>query len=279
MNSNTESAVKIQDELEENVATVLWVKWNILVNGLVALNADGSSINVVWEPTTLSGVWYIDLEGAVANSVSKLVALGGGIQNGTPTPTNPLNIICNNGEIKWDSVNEEIYIDWVGEKISSESDEVSVENLLGIWGVRDEQEVIGGEIIRRIWVKVLDGTENWSSGVNGYSADILDNSLFNHLLCTHFVNGIPVNDLTCSKGAGSSSLLIHYEDKTSVESFKSWLESEYNNWTPVIVLYVLENEISDSIEWQGLDIPAWDSRVEANGSINDLMIEITYNVL
>lgn len=279
MNSNTESAIKIQDELEENVATVLWVKGNILVNGLLALNADGSSINVIGEPVTLTGVGYIDLEGAVENSVSELIAYGVGEQSLIPTPDNPINIVCNGGEIKWDSVNEEIYIDWVGEKISSESDEVSVEKLLGVWGIRDEQEVISGNIKRKIGVKILDGTENWSSGLNGYSADLLDNSLFNHLLCTHFVNGIPTNDLTCSKGAWSSNLLIHYDAKSDVESFKSWLASEYSNGRPVIVLYILENEGSESVGGQTLDIPAWDSRIEASGSASDLLLSITYNVL
>lgn len=276
---DTESSISIQDEETERMASIIACKDDITINWIIGLNADGSSINVIWEPTTLSWAGYIDIEGAVDNSVISLVAMGGGVQSWTPTPSNPINIVCNNGEIKWDNVNKEIYVDWVEETINSVYSEVNVEMLLWILGNRDEQEILGGEIKRRIGIKVLDGTENWVSGVNGYSADILDNSLFNHLLCTHFVNGIPTNDLTCSKTAGSSNLLIHYEDKTSVESFKSWLESEYNNWTPVIVLYVLENEVSESVDGQEFEIPAWDSRIEANGSISNLMMEITYKVL
>lgn len=51
--------------------------------------------------TTVTGVSPLSLVNAVAGSISRLVQTGKCIQNGTPTPSEPVNIVCNNGAVKW----------------------------------------------------------------------------------------------------------------------------------------------------------------------------------
>lgn len=46
--ADTESSIAIQDEETENVASVIPCADDITINGIVVLNADGSSINSGW---------------------------------------------------------------------------------------------------------------------------------------------------------------------------------------------------------------------------------------
>lgn len=53
-----------------------------------------------WREVTLSGVGALTLTNALANSLLSLKLFGGTEQNGTPTPDNPMDIVCNNGVVK-----------------------------------------------------------------------------------------------------------------------------------------------------------------------------------
>ena len=56
-----------------------------------------------WTPTytkEVTGNWYIDLTDAVANKLLELKAYGWCTQASTPTPTTPVDIVCNNGALK-----------------------------------------------------------------------------------------------------------------------------------------------------------------------------------
>ena len=174
-----------------------------------------------------------------------------------------------------------IYTDGTVETIKdSLNNTATAEMLLNIGGIFDEQEILGGNITRRVGHVVLDGTENWSAVTNGYSAPVLDASLFNHLVCTHFANGIPTTDLTCSKLAGSPNLLIHYNAMATVSAFKAFLASEYANGTPVIVLYCLENETTESVAGQTLQVTDGDNTLEiTQASLNRLELEAKYQAV
>ena len=47
--SDTESSISIQDEIEENTASIITSVDDITINGIVGLNPDGSSVNPVEE--------------------------------------------------------------------------------------------------------------------------------------------------------------------------------------------------------------------------------------
>lgn len=62
------------------------------------LNGGGESPS--WQDIILSGNTALTLTNAKANSLNYLKLFGGTVQNGTPTPTTPIDIVCNNGVVK-----------------------------------------------------------------------------------------------------------------------------------------------------------------------------------
>lgn len=188
---------------------------------------------------------------------------------------------------KWDTATTyreywKIYTDWTIETIKDGlNNTATAEMLLEIWADKDEQRILSWVIIRNIWIKVLDWTENWtkeSSALwNIYNADILDNNMFNWLVCTHFTNNSPLTDNIIYKSAGSSILQIRYDTATNLEEFKNFLSMQYSNNTPVILLYTLETPISETVDWQEMNIPEWNSTIEiTQASIEDLPLYAKY---
>lgn len=74
---------------------------------------------------TITGNLPLVLRNAIQHSIKSLTRYGLCTQDGTPTPDAPVDIVCNNGVLKWDSVNERIYADGTPEVLT-----VSGPNLL-----------------------------------------------------------------------------------------------------------------------------------------------------
>ena len=68
-------------------------------------NLGGSGSQPTWQDIILKGSTALTLVNAKANSLAYLKLYGGCEQNGTPTPSSPVDIVCNNGTIKY-SLNE-----------------------------------------------------------------------------------------------------------------------------------------------------------------------------
>lgn len=76
-------------------------KVNELVDDKQDVLTAGTDLEIVgYAPTTVSGNGSVSLNNAIANGLISVTLTGGCEQNGTPTPTNPVDIICNNGAIK-----------------------------------------------------------------------------------------------------------------------------------------------------------------------------------
>lgn len=54
-----------------------------------------------WEDYFASGADTLFIKDAKANSISSLKVFGGCVQNGTPSPTSPISIVCNRGAISY----------------------------------------------------------------------------------------------------------------------------------------------------------------------------------
>lgn len=65
------------------------------------LKLGGGGSQPSWQDIVLSGNGSLTLVNAKANSLTSLKLFGDCEQNGTPTPTVPVNIVCNNGTIKY----------------------------------------------------------------------------------------------------------------------------------------------------------------------------------
>lgn len=224
----------------------------------------------------------LSLPGAVADSLEYVKAYGLAEQFVEPTPDSPTGILCNNGGIGIDSQGN-IIVSGNHETIKdSKNNTVTCDMLLGIAGIRDEQEILSGTKIRRIGIKVLDGTEDWvektTAQATWYEADILDNCLFSHLLCTHFTNyAMVLQNNTVYKSAGSSVLCVRYDDAGSLANFKQWLATQYSNGTPVILIYALETPITEQVSPQTMQVKAGDNSITiVDASLSDLLLEAKY---
>jgi len=224
----------------------------------------------------------LSLPNAVADSLEYVKAYGLVEQFVEPSPDSPTGLICNNGGIGIDS-HGNIIVSGNHETIKdSKNNTVTCDMLLGMASIRDEQEILTGVRIKRIGIKVLDGTEDWSEHTiplgTWYEADILDNNMYSHLLCTHFVNRpVAINNNSIYKGAGESVLKIRYDDAGSLANFKQWLATQYANGTPVILTYALETPTTDTTSPQVLEVKAGSNSIEiTDASLSELLLEAKY---
>ena len=222
-------------------------------NGGTDLVASGTS------PLTVNGM----------KSLTYVKLFGQCEQNGTPAPDAPVDIVCNNGVLKWDSVNQRVYADGTAETIADDMGGTAVaRDLLSVGGYSDSHSVMDGVVTRRVAMRVLNGTENWSTYQDTFSLinALTGNAYFGRYrcLCSHYVSIYAstsvseMYDKTIKAGGPNQvvrdRLYIKDSSHSTVESLKGWLASEYDNGTPVMVLYVLENAVEESVAGQPLTI-------------------------
>ena len=202
--------------------------------------------------------------------------------NGTPTTTGI------------DDSQMELVIVGTKEVISINNQTASAEDLLQITNYADEQDIISGEVIRRIGVKVLDGTENWvkesDNGTQFYLV-IDDMKLFRtsdrgNLLCSHFS---VYSDTPMINNTIQTSQLVSPPDYYPIikirndsiipgdaNDFKRFLAEEYNAGTPVIVLYVLDEETTEQVNPQQLNTVAGNNTITVTAEVGNIPLEAKY---
>lgn len=67
---------------------------------------------------TVTGTLPLELSNAICHPIVSLTRYGLCTQDGTPTPDAPVDIMCNNGALKWDSVNQRVYADGTPEVLT-----------------------------------------------------------------------------------------------------------------------------------------------------------------
>ncbi|MBQ9540354.1 MAG: hypothetical protein IJU89_02930 [Alphaproteobacteria bacterium] len=166
-------------------------------------------------------------DGTVVNYTS---ATGTGVQNGTPTPENPIEpTFYKQGNMILRKVGD----------------------------YADSYDATTGKITRRVGVKVLDGSEAWRVySANAYAT----NPYFSTTVTNLLVGGTPDTKLFCnmltSGNIGSSTIYkVQYtgggffvqpsNDMLTVENFKSWLVQQYSAGTPVTIYYPLAEETTE----------------------------------
>lgn len=168
----------------------------------------------------------------------------------------------------------------------------TAEMLLKVGDYADQHEIIDGTVTRRVGVKVLDGTESFSSGQAsgvqcisipktawGISSDTLpENSL--DVICTHYkaVNG---SDWAQSKlntiKVGSGYLFFNTEYVQNSTSFKAYLANQYAAGTPVIVIYPLPTATTETVTGQPMTTTQGTNIAEiTQASLDGLELSVTY---
>ena len=173
-----------------------------------------------------------------AGVVENLTIYGNLQQNGTPTPDNPITPeIC--GEI------------------------VGTDCIIPITNAGQTININLGQTttVRRIKKKILRGSDEYTyqaqySRFNFYIDDAFSAGTRNtQCVCTHYAsvhNGEPIADVPdksiyINTAQTGSQFSIKDESITTVEDFKSYLESQYANGTPVTIWYILSAQETSSV--------------------------------
>ena len=148
------------------------------------------------------------------------------------------------------------------EVISLAGNTATVEDLLAIVGYADTQNILSGHVVRRVGFKVFDGTETFQNGTNGYITEAVQNQKDASYvpLCTHFSGtaSAPARDsetvrfYRTSGGTGRIYFAPNLTTFPTVADFTAWLKAQHDAGTPVIVLYALDEEQTETVAAQTL---------------------------
>lgn len=165
------------------------------------------------------------------------------------------------------------------------------EDLLSIGDYTDEQEVVSGEITRKVGIKVFDGTENWSRATNQdgsanyvFYTQLDDKKIGNAqpMLCTHYdyIGSASYVTLTTGKFLSNSANTSVYFDGgsiTTTTNWKKWLAEQAAAGTPVIVIYPLATETTESVAGQPMQTADGDNTAEiTQAGMDGLELEVEY---
>ena len=209
-----------------------------------AVNNSLIRVNEQWVQSDSGTLWEIVDDVTALNICSNYTpATGTGVQNGTPTPTNPiLPVFYQQG-------------DMILRKVGTYADSYDVNT---------------NKITRRVGVKVLDGTEDWTqyssqfpslfylaaSATGGITdvrvgAPILD-TIVSHYQVTaeqYFDNINKKCRFQISQSMIASNPRFYIKDTsfTTVAALKTFLAQQYAAGTPVVVYYPLATPVEESM--------------------------------
>ena len=167
------------------------------------------------------------------------------------------------------------------------------QDLFGLPDYLDEQEILGGDITRKVGVCVLTGEEWWEkltfAGKSVFRAKVVipddrySNPENNVGLCSHFTV-IPtsasvtslMNNLELAWNT-NSLMCIRYDSMSTLNDFLAFLRSQYNAGTPVTIVYPLATASTETVAGQTLTVAEGDNTAEIQqASIDGLTLEAKY---
>lgn len=168
-------------------------------------------------------------------AITSYTIKGNTVQNGTPTPSNPVDVV-GVGELETTGEHTGEY------KIPISSGDMTNNIYLG--------STSGIRIIKK-FVCTGAASENWGYNVSFYTSDVTDymRNMGNiTCVCTHYPasgqtgGSSYVTDMTVSflGNTNADRLYIRDSNYTSITEFKNYLAQQYANGTPVTVWYVLQ---------------------------------------
>lgn len=212
---------------------------------------------------TVSGSGVIILTDSTDQPLTLLKVYGKTVQNGMPTPENPL-------DIPHASASETLTITVGRSAADADADSVTLTVPGGLLGIPvqaggnytdaagqqwlcDEVDFTRGVYVQRIGVKTLTGAESVSQGSDTWSAstyriycadaiDMNEADTWPGTLCTHAAANWPVNITSGTVGvarAGRFIILNLGEDYSTAEAFQARLAELYAAGTPITALYEL----------------------------------------
>lgn len=168
----------------------------------------------------------------------------------------------------------------------------TAEMLLKVGDYQDVQEILAGDVTRKVGVKALDGSEDWSkltsSSIYYCPFNDVNKTSGATSYCSHYKGLVNTASITVEP----NTIRIGYYDSTSpaydriyvhdgtindLTQFKAFLAQQYANGTPVIIVYPLATPTTESVAGQTMQVQAGDNLVEiTQASLDNLELEAKY---
>jgi hypothetical protein len=156
--------------------------------------------------------------------------------------------------------------------------------LLGVGTYADAQDIIKGNITRKVGIKALDGFEDITKSSGVYLIDLGDKKATNdNVLCSHFAFikktsvSSHTNNLTISS-MSNSKVSIRYNAIADEEAFRQFLQREYAKGTPVIVVYPLATEKAETATPVAVSNPKGEVTIVRDAEVKALAMEAIIKV-
>ena len=283
------SIAAIGTNLNKHISESEVLKNKGIANGYAPLDSNGlvpsKHLNNAVPHTTASGYPISLTDHLEGESVIDYKIYGNIVQDGTPTPDNPIevqsvgNLVTDTSSEyygKYDvpiTVNDEtkhIYLDEPLRKIGDYADYIDFKNQ---------------KVIRQTTFRTFDGTEKFGSystakGFSYVNSDMKSQKVGDGY-CNYYLRIIAISNVGIRFGISSNVLYfcnVYTDDKPlTVAGWKEKLSNWNANGNPLIVYYILDTPTEESITVPDLTIPNSEvTNVLAGTSISPSSIDVTY---
>ena len=160
--------------------------------------------------------------------------------------------------------------------------------LLSVGDYKDEVEIISGGVTHKVGIRILTGEETgWALSDSGTThrfrgtkpSDCHTPASRAPSVCTHF-KYVSTGSAVGGMFIGASQYWYFIPtDQTidTVDEWKAWLAAQYAAGTPVIVLYPLAAEATESVTAQPMQTSAGDNTVSVTSNVDPVELEVQYS--
>ena len=157
----------------------------------------------------------------------------------------------------------------------------SAVDLLGVGDYADTQEIVSGAVTRKVGIKVFDGTENISTSNACFTIPINDRvTSKTALLCSHFPYSTKTSSQTDDETVisfSSTNIGFRYDACANKAAFAAWLKEQYDAGTPVIVIYPLAEQTTESVAAQPLHThKGAENVITVTAEVSDISLTAVY---
>ena len=166
----------------------------------------------------------------------------------------------------------------------------TAENLLAVDTYKDIQEVLSGDITRKVGIYAITGQENWGyqgTNTNLFSCSTgIEAAYPSTSICTHYkgvissttTGNMQNNDFKYGYTKALDKIYIRdnaYDN--DLAGFKAYLAEQFNAGNPVIIVYPLGTSTTESVTGQTMNVKAGTNVIEiTQASIDNLELEAKY---
>lgn len=160
-------------------------------------------------------------------------------------------------------------------------------NIFAVGDYADEVNIISGGVKRKVGIKILTGEETgWALSDSGTThrfrsvkpSDCYTPASRAPSVCTHF-KYVSTGSAVGGMFIGASQYWYFIPTDQTIDTadeWTAWLKAQYAQGTPIIVLYPLKEETTESVMAQALGTAEGDNVVSVTAEVSPIQLEATY---